>query len=285
MLGARAVARSDADQARLAFHLASAEIASTLKLAIQHEEDLVVSASAFVTGNPNASAADFDRWAESVHAMQRYPELQNIGLVTLVPASQLAAFEGTVWPPTPCGRSDRDSAGSKGPLQILPPGSRPYYCFAVAGLARSAASYIPAGLDYCALAPTLDHRVATRGWSSYAPFVDGTTTTLGVETPVYRGGVVPPTVGGAPAGVRGMARRAARARRGAGAGARGSSEHGRDLPLRSALLARGVHERDRAAAGAQSDDDRLFHERLDRAELRSRRSRAGCSTTGTRSRC
>jgi CHASE1-domain containing sensor protein len=93
VLGARAVAHSDADKARLALHLSSAEVASTLKLAIQHEEDLVVSASAFVTSNPNASAADFDRWAESVHAMQRYPELQNFGLVMLVGASRLAAFE------------------------------------------------------------------------------------------------------------------------------------------------------------------------------------------------
>src|SRR5215471_12745689 len=89
VLGARAVARSDANQARLSFHLASAEVASTVKLAIQHEEDLVVSASAFVTGNPRASAADFDRWAGSVQAMQRYPELQNFGLVELVPAARL----------------------------------------------------------------------------------------------------------------------------------------------------------------------------------------------------
>src|ERR1700676_276758 len=47
VLGARSVARSDADKTRLAFHLSSAEIASTLKLAIQHEEDLVVSTSAY----------------------------------------------------------------------------------------------------------------------------------------------------------------------------------------------------------------------------------------------
>src|SRR5271165_6493556 len=93
VLGARAVAVSDADQARLEFHLASAEIASTLKLALQHEEDLVVSASGFVTGNPNASAGDFDSWAEAVHAMQRYPELQDFGIVTLVPTSRLRAFE------------------------------------------------------------------------------------------------------------------------------------------------------------------------------------------------
>jgi hypothetical protein len=71
VLGARAVARSDAAKAQLSFHLASDEIASTLRLAIQHEEDLVVSAGAFVISNPKASPADFDRWAESVHAMQR----------------------------------------------------------------------------------------------------------------------------------------------------------------------------------------------------------------------
>jgi diguanylate cyclase (GGDEF)-like protein len=192
VLGARSVARSDADKARLAFHLSSAEIASTLKLAIQHEEDLVVSTSAYVTRNPNASAADFDRWAESARAMQRYPELLNIGLVALVPAPQLAAFKKRLAadPVRPLGPQ---SVGPPGPLQVLPPGSRPYYCFAVAGLARSAATYIPAGLDYCALAPAL---AAGRdsGVASYAPFINGNTTTLGVSTPVYRGGMVPATV-------------------------------------------------------------------------------------------
>ena len=96
VLGAREVARSNAEHARLAFHLSSAEIASTLKLALQHEEDLVVSASGFVTGNPGASAGEFDSWAESVHAMERYPELQDFGLVTLVPASRLRAFEARI---------------------------------------------------------------------------------------------------------------------------------------------------------------------------------------------
>ena len=189
-LGARALARTDADQQRLAFHLDSAEIAATLKLAIQHEEDLVVSAGAFFTGNPNAAPADFDRWAESVHAMQRYPELQNLGLVTLVPASRLAAFEARLAanPVRPLG--PLSLAG--GSFQILPPGKRPYYCFAVAGLARSIATYIPAGADYCALSPQLvsDREVAM---PLYAPVIERGATMLGVETPVYRGGVVPST--------------------------------------------------------------------------------------------
>ncbi len=192
MLGARAVARTDADKARQAFRFSSDEIASTVKLAIQHEEDLVVSASAFFTGNPHASPADFDRWAESVHAMQRYPELQNIGLVTLVPASRRAAFEARLAadPVRPLGPQSTSPAGA---FQVLPPGSRPYYCFAVAGLARSAATYLPAGVDYCALLPQLmpDREAGATG---YAPVVNGVDTLLGVETPVYRGGLVPATV-------------------------------------------------------------------------------------------
>jgi diguanylate cyclase (GGDEF)-like protein len=194
VLGARAVAQSNADRGRLAFHLASAEIASTLRLAIQHEEDLVVSASAFVSGNPHASAADFDRWAESVHAMQRYPELQNIGLVVLVPASRLPAFEAQMaaHPVRPFGP---DSAPLQDDVGILPSGSRPYYCLAVAGRARNAASYLPVGLDYCALAPTL---MAAResGTANYAPFAHMGATALGIQTPVYRGGVTPATATG-----------------------------------------------------------------------------------------
>ncbi len=192
VLGAHAVARSDADKQRLAFHLDSAEIASTLRLAIQHEEDLIVSASAFVTGSPKASPADFDRWAESVRAMQRYPELRNIGLVELVPASQLAHFEARLAadPVRPLGPN---SVGLSGGLEILPPGSRPFYCLAVAGLARDAASYIPAGMDYCAIAPTLASARDT-GLATYAPVPGRQATELGIETPVYRGGSTPMTV-------------------------------------------------------------------------------------------
>ena len=47
-------------------------------------------------------------------------------------------------------------------LQIEPAGRRPYYCLAVAGVARSAASYIPPGVDYCALSPQLILRPGPR---------------------------------------------------------------------------------------------------------------------------
>ncbi|HUB36823.1 MAG TPA: EAL domain-containing protein [Solirubrobacteraceae bacterium] len=192
VLSAQAVERSDAAKAKLAFHLTSAGIASALGLTIQHEEDLVVGASAFVAANPHASAAAFDRWVESVQAMRRYPELQNIGLVRLVPGPRLPAFEANM-AADPLRPLNPDAPEAPSRLQLVPTGERPYYCLASAGLARDAASYVPPGLDYCALAPTL---LATResGRASYAPFRDGAQTALGVETPVYGTGTVPATL-------------------------------------------------------------------------------------------
>lgn len=92
LLAARADARNDASARLRDFETASAKVASTLKLALQREEDLVVSQAAFVTGNPGASMADYLKWTESVQAFQRYPELEGIGSLTYVPASRLPAF-------------------------------------------------------------------------------------------------------------------------------------------------------------------------------------------------
>jgi diguanylate cyclase (GGDEF)-like protein len=190
-LAAHAVNKTDVDKERLAFHLAADDITSTLKLAIQHEEDLVVNASAFVTGTANLSPLRFDRWLQSVRAMKRYPELQDIGLVVRVPASHLKAFETALarHPVEPLG--PHRSAPAE-PFTVFPAGSRPYYCFAVAGQTRALSSYLPIGLDYCALAGGLATARDT-GQASYAPFRGTNMLTLGVQTPVYRGGLVPAT--------------------------------------------------------------------------------------------
>jgi diguanylate cyclase (GGDEF)-like protein len=192
VIGARGVAHSGADKQRLSFRLASVGVASTLELSLQREEDLVTSGSAYVADNPHASPADFDRWLASVKAMERYPELQNIGLAALVPASQLATFERRVArePLRPFGAS-RPAVDE--PVILMPPGRRPYYCLAIAGEARGPAHFIPVGTDYCAIAPAL---LSSRdsGLASYAPFVHRGSATLGIQTPVYRGGVTPHTV-------------------------------------------------------------------------------------------
>jgi diguanylate cyclase (GGDEF)-like protein len=78
-------------------------------------------------------------------------------------------------------------------LQIFPPGPRPLYCLAAAGATRSGAIAVPASWDYCALGHGL---LASRitGQSVYAPLTIGSDIMLGVENPVYRGGVLPATV-------------------------------------------------------------------------------------------
>ncbi|MHB8531882.1 MAG: bifunctional diguanylate cyclase/phosphodiesterase [Solirubrobacteraceae bacterium] len=186
LLGARAVARSDAAKARLAFHLTATDIAATLQQAIQQEEDLVVSASAFVAAGRHVDAGAFNRWVETVHAMRRNPELLYIGLLEQVPAARLRAFARRIerHPVVP------HAAAPRQPFTVLPSGHRPYYCFAVAALVRNFAAVLPEGLDYCAMT-TLLAAGRESGAASYAPFSMAGTTLLGVQAPVYTGGPVP----------------------------------------------------------------------------------------------
>jgi diguanylate cyclase (GGDEF)-like protein len=188
-LGAWGVARGDGQRSRQAFLTSSAGLASTLNLAIQHEQDLAVSAGAFVVGNPGASQAEFLQWTHSVRAFERYPELQGIAEMELVPASQLNAF---------AARAEADPAGRLGPggtFQITPAGTRPYYCLITVAQGRPALSTIPAGTDYCdtVLGPGL-MKARDSGEGAYLPSGVGTSALLVVGTPIYRSGVVPTTV-------------------------------------------------------------------------------------------
>jgi diguanylate cyclase (GGDEF)-like protein len=82
VLGARAVARNDSAAGRRAFQQTSTSISSTLKLAIRHEEQLVVSASTFFAAHPKASHAEFAVWVTWARTRRRYPELDALGLLT-----------------------------------------------------------------------------------------------------------------------------------------------------------------------------------------------------------
>jgi hypothetical protein len=192
LIGAHSVARSDAAKARLAFRFTAAEIASNLKLAIQHEEDLVVSGRAFVVADPNASVADFAGWARSVEALKRYPELQDIGLIVMVRASHLAGFKARMLahPILPRSRQPTEFRGS---FEVVPAGNRPYYCLAAAGVVRDQVAVLPPGQDYCPLVPSVLTARET-GVSSYLPFPEGNRTTLAVQTPIYSTGTAPATV-------------------------------------------------------------------------------------------
>ncbi|MGP0107416.1 MAG: EAL domain-containing protein [Acidimicrobiales bacterium] len=188
-LGAWVVARSDGQRSHQAFVTSAAGIASTLNLAIQHEQDLAVSAGAFVVGNPDATQAEFAQWTDSVRAFVRYPELQGIAELEMVPASQLSAF---------AARAEADPSGPLGPggaFQVTPAGTRPYYCLITVSQERAALLSVPAGADYCDtdLGPGL-MKARDSGQGAYLPFGGGNSAELIVGTPIYRGGDVPKTV-------------------------------------------------------------------------------------------
>jgi diguanylate cyclase (GGDEF)-like protein len=223
VLGARAVARTDAAKARQTFPRATAEIGSTLGLAIQHEEDLLTSASTFFAGNPKASAAEFGTWVKWARVLRNYPEIRKLGLVALVRAPELAAFQARITghpvkPLEPVSASSTAGAVSTSPPAAVPGGSLSaavsappiageprlaragtpaYSCLAAVELARSPVER-PSTANYCALTPGL---LASRdsALSVYTPVSitgrpgSASNRALGITTPVYRGNLPPST--------------------------------------------------------------------------------------------
>ena len=188
-LSAEVVGGNDGQRSRQASTTAAVEIAATLQLAIQSEQDLAIDVGAFVIGNPNASQAQFQQWVSSDQLFQRHPELAGIGDLALVPAAQLNAF---------AAHAEADLVaplGADGTFQVSPPGPRPYYCFTSIGVQRGGVPTDPAGLDLCATAfgPAL-MSARDSGQDLYLPYGTGKSVTLAVSTPIYQGGAVPTSV-------------------------------------------------------------------------------------------
>ena len=189
-VAAVAMARSDASTSRTRFRSESAQITSTLRLAIQHEQDLIVSASGFVIGDPGASEAQFTAWARSVHALARYPELQGMGHSVIIRAARLSAFASHAI------KESAQRVGSAGTFRLLPAGRRAYYCLSVWSLSRTAADAFPPGYDFCAPGSvgTASRSARDSGLGAYLPIKAPKLTLLSILTPVYRDGVIPTTV-------------------------------------------------------------------------------------------
>ncbi len=194
LLAARSTANHDAANARSAFRQSSTAIASTLKLAIQREEELAVSAGTFFAHNPKATPEEFATWVKWAQTVHRFPELQNLGLVAMVRSSELAALQArSTGHSTRQGQNGSSSSGES--LRIVPASNHGYSCLAIAELVRNPALAPAAGTDYCARSSALLNARDT-GQSSYTPVSLGRTEALSSETPVYMGNAVPHTVSG-----------------------------------------------------------------------------------------
>src|ERR1019366_5695953 len=84
--------RASTERSHKAFASSSVQIASTLQVAIQHEQDLVLSTESFIIGDPHPSQAQFFNWASDLGVLQRYRELLGLVVIQYVPASGLNAY-------------------------------------------------------------------------------------------------------------------------------------------------------------------------------------------------
>ena len=141
--GAVTVANADRGRDTQNFLASADSVVSTLRLALQHEEDLIINAAAFLASHPHPSNHEFRSWAASVQAVERYPELAEMGLVELVPAAGLPAYV------TRMEADPRHPAEAGQPVTITPPGKRPYYCLPTVAVGPGDST--KAGLDFCAV--------------------------------------------------------------------------------------------------------------------------------------
>jgi diguanylate cyclase (GGDEF)-like protein len=189
VIGAWQVLRTDDQNSRHAFDSTAAQIASTLKLAIVHEQDLVVGAGAVFVRNPQTTEAEFLQWTSSTSAFRRYPELEGISELTMVSASQLVAF---------AARDQLDPPGpmsANGGLQVSPPGYRSSYCLETVSQSRDPKMALPAGTDYCAtsLGPQF-LKTRDTGEALYIPYRTGHLNELALGNAIYQGAATPNTV-------------------------------------------------------------------------------------------
>jgi diguanylate cyclase (GGDEF)-like protein len=189
VLTAAAEGRDQADSSRKTLQRSSAGVASTLQLALEHENDIVVDSGGLLQAQSGISETEFAAWAEAVRMLDRYPEMAGIGSVELVRSADLPAF---------AARVAADSTGTPathGTFAIEPPGPRPFYCLVSVTVARTAAK-TPPGLDYCADPARRALLLSARdsGQGAYLPFSAAGKTWLAIQTPIYRDGITPTTV-------------------------------------------------------------------------------------------
>jgi diguanylate cyclase (GGDEF)-like protein len=180
-LGAGVSARTTDERSRHRFTTAAADVLTNGRLALQREADLVTSASALVVHNPDISNVAFNEWASDMHLLDRYAEILGVTVLRPVPRAELGAY---------AARAARDPLGTS--RFEMPADVRDEYCFITASSARDTSLVPPPGFDFCGGgfgAPLLRSRDTGEG--AFTAIVLNGAQMLGIETPMYRGNVVP----------------------------------------------------------------------------------------------
>jgi diguanylate cyclase (GGDEF)-like protein len=213
VLGARAVAHSDARDARRSFEHASAGTAGAVKLALAHQDGVLTASGTYLSKNPQGSSAEFKRWSGWARLMHNHPELESLSLIALVRAPELAAFHAHVAgiPYKPPATSTTHTAfgtitTSTAPAPKVTPNGRTFECLPIGTVGRSAASQPAGSFDVCSSNHAL---IATRD-TGHSLFKDvsaaGGGQALEILTPIYRSNVLPASDAGRRAAFAGWVR-------------------------------------------------------------------------------
>jgi diguanylate cyclase (GGDEF)-like protein len=204
LVGAREVAHSDARDARAAFAQTATQIGSTLKLAIEQQEEITAAAGALFAAAPHPTRQELQAWATWMRAGQLHPALDRLAFVGLSPVAPTTVLRtrssvsgsrsaaiGAQASPAAARATPVPGRPSLWGARVVSVDGRPYECLASAALVRGSAQAWPASRD-CTLTPALLAARAS-GRSVYAMAPVGQARVLTVDTPVYRGILPPPS--------------------------------------------------------------------------------------------
>jgi diguanylate cyclase (GGDEF)-like protein len=184
VLGARAVARNDTSSTRTTFEQSSRAIATTVKLAIQRQEELTVAASTYFAANPKATPAEFGRWVTWARTQHRYPELDALGLLPAPPLPGKASAASGKASATPATNASGASSNASDASNSAS---------GVSGKASATPTKASTPPIHVSPAQLLSRDT---GLSIYRQISAGHRRALAIQTPVYRGNVTPHTVFG-----------------------------------------------------------------------------------------
>ena len=162
------------ERERVSFRGGVSDLASTLGSELRRDGDFIATVRALVQIQPHLSEAGFKRWYAALEGREREPGSLATGVVSLVRAGELAAFQQRrLADPT----FMRFSGGS---VQIVPGGRRPRYCLLSAGVSRIEANPLVQAATHA-------------DWCSSA--LPGTAKELREETETGELAVAPPALG------------------------------------------------------------------------------------------
>jgi diguanylate cyclase (GGDEF)-like protein len=187
VLGARAIARSDAESARHSFTHTAAGVANAVNLAVAHQEGLATAAGTYLSRNAEGSTAEFNAWAHWARALHNHPELEALGAVALVRAPELTAFHDQL-----AGKPSKASSAAKSKAVAA---STAPSCLTIGQVGQTPLAETAFGSDLCR-----SHRalLATRDTAHtlYLPASLEGKPALEELTPAYRGSTVPKSTHG-----------------------------------------------------------------------------------------